>query len=232
MATSRPFAYNTGSTLSGTVQYGNIAVLTGNTLPSGVQWWNGPDEDLGYVIARQNVSGNQPNPVGIAAYIEFFRTASFNDSQFVNLTNYITGQNLSTANAAKDYLFANGYWTSFTGSTSDVTPNPVNWPDVSVTYPDIPTTINQTISGINVPINLFWSCSYCGDGGESDIQISINNGAWTSIAQNTNFSISNNDTLKFRCDGFGPSGGSIVLDVKNNSDGDTLLDNFVLTRSR
>lgn len=112
MPTSRPFAYNTGSTLSNTAQYGNIAVLTGTTLPSGVQWWNGPDEDIGYVITSQNTSGNQPNPLGIPAYIQFNRTTSLNSTQFISLASLITGQNFTSAVEAEIYLKSNGYWTS------------------------------------------------------------------------------------------------------------------------
>ena len=113
MPTARPFAYNTGSTLSNTVQYGDIAVLTGDTLPSGVDWWNGPDEDLGYVIATENSSGNQPNPLSVPAYLNFFRTNSPSDEFFITLANYVTGQNFTTALQASNYLLTNGYWTSF-----------------------------------------------------------------------------------------------------------------------
>jgi hypothetical protein len=64
MATARPFAYNPGSLISGTTQVGDLAVgfpITGFT--NSPQFWNGPDEDLGYVIA-QAVSGNtQPTQV-------------------------------------------------------------------------------------------------------------------------------------------------------------------------
>ena len=64
MATARPFAYNPGSPISGTTQVGDLAVgfpITGFT--NSPQFWNGPDEDLGYVIA-QAVSGNtQPTQV-------------------------------------------------------------------------------------------------------------------------------------------------------------------------
>jgi hypothetical protein len=61
------FAYNTGSTISGTSQVGNIAIIENeaNYYPGlgGLQWWGGPDESLGYVIAAP-VSGNtQQTPV-------------------------------------------------------------------------------------------------------------------------------------------------------------------------
>ena len=54
MATTTPLAYNTGSTIPGTTQIGDLAVGTTDqdysTNPGGVTWWMGPDEDLGYVI--------------------------------------------------------------------------------------------------------------------------------------------------------------------------------------
>lgn len=58
MPTARPFAYNTGAPISGTIQVGDLAIGTpsnpnGETPP----FWNGPDEELGYVIAIP-VSGN------------------------------------------------------------------------------------------------------------------------------------------------------------------------------
>lgn len=67
MATTTPFAYNTGSTISGTIQVGDLAVgTTGQDYsisPGGVPWWMGPDQDLGYVIAKP-ISGNtQPTPL-------------------------------------------------------------------------------------------------------------------------------------------------------------------------
>ena len=65
MATARPFAYNSPSfPIDGTIQVGDLAVgypIAGFT--DTPQFWNGPDEDLGYVIAVP-VSGNtQPTPV-------------------------------------------------------------------------------------------------------------------------------------------------------------------------
>ena len=61
MATTRPFAYNPSQTpISGATQIGDLAIgypSVGFT-NSGLQWWNGPDEELGYVIAR--TSSNHP----------------------------------------------------------------------------------------------------------------------------------------------------------------------------
>jgi hypothetical protein len=52
MATARPFAYNTGAGITGTVQVGALAVgtPTDGFATTGLEWWNGPDEDLGYVL--------------------------------------------------------------------------------------------------------------------------------------------------------------------------------------
>lgn len=63
MSTSRPFAYNTGSPISGTTQVGQLAVGTPTSgfASTGLQWWNGPDEELGYVIAK--TFSNQPTPI-------------------------------------------------------------------------------------------------------------------------------------------------------------------------
>jgi hypothetical protein len=61
---SRPFSYNTGSAIAGTTQVGTLAVGTPTSgFTNSPQFWEGPDEDLGYVIAVP-VSGNtQPTPI-------------------------------------------------------------------------------------------------------------------------------------------------------------------------
>ena len=65
MATTRPFAYNTGSPIPGTEQIGSLAIgtPTAGFGPTGLTWWNGPDEDLGYVICRPVPSNTHPTPV-------------------------------------------------------------------------------------------------------------------------------------------------------------------------
>jgi hypothetical protein len=120
MATSRPFAYNTGSTITGTEQVGSIAIgyPTSGFTSTGLRWWMGPDEDLGYVIAHTVPSGTQPNPVGVPAYIGFWRTPSKTDNNFISLSQYVssftgTPQTFASASAAKTWLNSAGYWTSW-----------------------------------------------------------------------------------------------------------------------
>jgi len=119
MATSRPFAYNTGLTINGTEQIGDLAIGTptsGFTLNP--RFWNGPDEDLGYVIAHPTPSGNQPNPLSIPAYVGFWRSTALTDGSFINLAEYVsvyngTPQTFTGGTQAKTWLNSNGYWTSY-----------------------------------------------------------------------------------------------------------------------
>jgi hypothetical protein len=62
---SRPFAYNTGSAIAGTIQVGDLAVgyPTSGFESTGLQWWEGPSEATGYVIAKPRSLNNQPTPV-------------------------------------------------------------------------------------------------------------------------------------------------------------------------
>lgn len=117
MSTSRPFAYNTGSTINGTIQVGNLAIgtPTAGFASTGLQWWNGPDEDLGYVIAQSVPEGNQPTPfTGLTAYVGFFRSSSLNESSFIEIAQRVsTNQTFASGNAASSWLSANGYWTNW-----------------------------------------------------------------------------------------------------------------------
>ena len=71
MATSRPFSYNPffppdgGALIPGTTQVGNYLAV--GTPVDGFEatgiWWNGPDEELGYIIAKPVHLGNQDTPV-------------------------------------------------------------------------------------------------------------------------------------------------------------------------
>jgi hypothetical protein len=145
LSTARPFAYNTGSTISGTIQLGDLAIgvdpldYTGGV--GGVRWWNGPDEDLGYIICRPNLNGNQPNPDNDPAYIRFLRSKFKTEESFISLTNVMFNQTFTSGNQCKSYLDSNGYWNSWVNTTP--TPTPTN--TVTPTLTQTPTnTVTPT----------------------------------------------------------------------------------------
>jgi hypothetical protein len=116
MATARPFAYNTGSTINGTIQVGDLAVgtPTAGFDATGLVWWNGPDEDLGYVIAGSVPSNTQPTPItGVTASVQFWRSSVLTESSFIEIADYITGQSFTGGSQASNYLTTNGYWDSW-----------------------------------------------------------------------------------------------------------------------
>lgn len=151
MATARPFAYNTGSTIPGTQQLGDLSIgypISGFT--NNPQYWNGPDEELGYVIA-QSVSGNtQPTPLsGVTASVGFFRSPLLTESSFVQYTNSLFGQNFTDGVEAKTWLNDNGYWTSYVPLvTSTPTPTPTSTP-TSTPTPTPSITASQTVTPTN-----------------------------------------------------------------------------------
>ena len=121
MATTRPFAYNTGAPIPGTEQIGNLAIgfPTNGFESTGLQWWNGADEELGYVICVPVLSGTHPTPIpGVFSYISFIRSSELTEQSFVDLVNSRYNQNLTSGDEAKIWLNNNGYWTSYTSSNS------------------------------------------------------------------------------------------------------------------
>jgi len=126
MATARPFAYNTGAGITGTDQVGSLAVGTPTEgfSATGLEWWNGPDEDLGYVIAQSVPGDTQPTPVsGVSASVGFFRSSALTDPSFISLANVIAGPSgpFASGSAAKSWLNDNGYWTSYIGGGTGAT---------------------------------------------------------------------------------------------------------------
>ena len=163
MATARPFAYNTGSTISGTTQIGSLAVGTPSSGFTGnPKWWNGPDEDLGYVICRPNTSGNQPNPDNVPAYIRFSRSKLKTDQSFINLVNSVFKQTFTTTSQCTSYLTTNNYWTSY---VSLVTSGLILNYDISnsSSYPGVGTTITDLQGNSNA--TTFNSPTYTSSGG-------------------------------------------------------------------
>lgn len=149
MSTSRPFAYNTGSTISGTIQLGDLAIgvdpLDYSGGVGGVRWWEGPDEDLGYIICRPNLSGNQPNPDNNPAYIRFLRSKLKTEQSFVELVNSVFDQTFTLGNQCKSYLDSNGYWNSWINITPTPTPTNTITPSITLSLsPTVTPTITPT----------------------------------------------------------------------------------------
>ena len=129
MATSRAFCYNPSPNplISGTEQVGSIAAATGNvSINATLQWWNGPDEDLGYVIAYVDPSGDRPNApertfsTNYQCNIGFFRSAQKTEQSFVELTRLISGSSsIDNGTQSKIWLNTNGYWTSYSSIVID-----------------------------------------------------------------------------------------------------------------
>ena len=114
--TSRPFAYNTGSTISGTTQVGTLAVGTpvNGFSETKLIWWNGPNENLGYVIANSVPNNTQPTPIQhVYASVGFFRTNGLSEMSFAALASKILNMDLRTGNDASYQLTINGFWNSW-----------------------------------------------------------------------------------------------------------------------
>jgi hypothetical protein len=119
MATSRPFTYNTSSTVNGTEQIGDLAIgispLDYSSNPGGLKWWMGADEDNRYVIGKDVSTKDWPTPVpeGDIGSVRFWATSTENDTQFIDLTNSIGGQTFTTVSESLGWLGTNGYWTNY-----------------------------------------------------------------------------------------------------------------------
>ena len=87
MSTTRPFSYNTGSPIDGTVQVGNLAIGYPTTGYTGMEWWNGPDEDLGYVIAQPVSGDTQSTPVFSGAPAGEMKYSAVYKGVNINLSN-------------------------------------------------------------------------------------------------------------------------------------------------
>lgn len=141
MATSRPFAYNTGSSIPGTEQVGSLAVgfPSPGFASTSLEWWNGPDEEIGYVIAASVPSDTQPTPVsGVLASVGFFRSPDLTEGSFIDLADIVAGPSgggpFSSGTGAKAWLNANGYWTSYTDTYRYDSVNNLSWPASSAGY--------------------------------------------------------------------------------------------------
>jgi hypothetical protein len=155
MAIQKIFAYNTGSLISGTTQVGDIAISEADVEYSanfgGLQWWGGPDETNGYVIAHTDPSGSHDGAAGGSANLGFWRSTGLTDSDFLILCNSIPPRigdtPFTNTSEASTWLATNGYWTSFI----TLTPTPTS--TLSVTPTPTPTGVGQLINPILVGLD-------------------------------------------------------------------------------
>jgi hypothetical protein len=119
MPTTHVFARNTGSPINGTEQIGDLAIgvlsLNYTQSPGGVRWWNGPEEDSGYVICYPVSSQDRPTPDGPIGTVGFKRSQDKTDASFIEVANLMTSGTTTFTNTtqAETWLNDNGYWTSY-----------------------------------------------------------------------------------------------------------------------
>jgi hypothetical protein len=149
MAFARPFAYNPGTSISGTEQVGDLSVGTPTSgFTSNPQYWNGPDEELGYVIAVPVLGNTQPTPIeGVFASLGFYRTSGFSDSDFINLSQSVSSQygepqTFTTSSDASIWLTTNGFWNSYILPTPTPTPTNTETPTQTPTTTPTPSVTN------------------------------------------------------------------------------------------
>jgi len=141
-----PFAINTGSTISGTTQIGDIAV--GNTVqdyssdPGGVQWYMGPEDSTGYVVARPDPSIGHTTPAGGNVGLSFRRSSDFTESSYINLANSVSleagGTGITSSSEATIWFGEQGVYSSFNDLRLylDVV-NTNSYPGTGVTWNDL-----------------------------------------------------------------------------------------------
>lgn len=126
MATITPVTFNTGSTIDGTTQVGDLAAGTSpkdySTQPGGLRWWSTPNTEDAYVIAHVNENANQPNPLSVPnVRVGFWKTEFKTEESFIERVEYISlvdgdPQTFTGGTDAKVWLNNNGYWTSYVPS--------------------------------------------------------------------------------------------------------------------
>ena len=162
------FSYNLfpNGVITGCTQYGDMAVSLDTTDTPGFAVGNmgnpyhGPDEDLGYVIAKASIAIGRTHKGGSELApdaVGFIRSSAKTDASFVTLVNQNFNQSFSLdssgAITAKNYLTTNEYWTSW---ISIVTPGLImqldansvtSYPGTGTTVYDLTGSYNHTASG-------------------------------------------------------------------------------------
>jgi hypothetical protein len=124
------------------------------------------------------------------------------------------------------------------GGGGDVTPNAVNWANVTNWAPGPVQTSMLQITGITEPITLRVNLAISSFGGmyenfnhKFSVQSTASFGTGTAIANNGTFTVSNNQYLGFSNQGFSGNVPTMYTDwtITNTSDSNTVLDTFRIT---
>jgi hypothetical protein len=158
MATSKPFAWSSGGSPAGTgivgeTVYGINPNINYANNYGGLTWWQGPDEDLGYVIAYGDFSNSQPTPTSGTSKVQFWRSKVKTMNSFVSMSNFISrrynftsiGQPLVfySGEQAKSGLEQNGFYTTYTETIpSGCSANTV----INLSFPNLDVSECQTLS--------------------------------------------------------------------------------------
>ena len=112
----------------------------------------------------------------------------------------------------------------------DVTPNAVNWANVTGEYSNVTTSMLQ-ITGITTSITLKVSFTGAQQNQKYSVQSSASFGTGTAIANDGTFTVSNNQYVGFRADCGGACAETKVSTwtITNVSDGNAVLDTFTIT---
>lgn len=141
MSKITPIAFNSGSTIVGTTQIGNLSIGTTEQdygvvgQNNGVVYYSTPDQNLGYVIAHDDLSGgHNGKPGNISAYLGFWRSPLLTENSFVELVNNLFNQSFTGGTQAKNYLNTNGCWTSYSDTWQYDSLSTLTWTDDTTGY--------------------------------------------------------------------------------------------------
>ena len=116
------------------------------------------------------------------------------------------------------------------GGGGGVTPNAVNWADVTGANFQLATTAMLQITGITSTITLRATYTGSGYNAKYSVQSTANFGTGTTIASNGTFTVSNNQYLGFGSGNSGPAFYAATnWTITNVSDGDAVLDTVTTT---
>jgi hypothetical protein len=117
MPTFKAFTYNTGSTLQGTEQIGDLAIGISDQDYSNnygdLIWWNGMDEDGKYIIGKDIPTQDQSTPLGNIGSVEFWSTSTRTTSSFISLVNGLSNNSFTTVSESLGWLSGSGYWSNY-----------------------------------------------------------------------------------------------------------------------